>query len=116
MKRIVPAILIILSSSALAEDWGPYMFFTTNLDIRYVHTNPTTLTWAFKNSRGGCNVEPFTFRYSYIDADTGQLSNSNDVEPEQLTPGKSVGGWQAFTANTRGMLGFIYPSQPIVCD
>jgi hypothetical protein len=42
------------------------------------------------------------FNYSYVDADSGQPATQSDVLPFALAPGQSVGGWAAYTANTRG--------------
>lgn len=109
------AVAIMFPMIAFAE-WGPYSYFTPNVSISYSRVDNTNLTWQFKNTSPGCSVEPFTFSYTYIDADSNQLVTSSDVQPLRLAPNQSVGGWTAFSANTRGMLISISPTQYIRCD
>jgi hypothetical protein len=82
--------------------WGQWVpLGSTGLIFGVSRVNPTTLTWRFMNA-GSQVVTSMSFNYSFVDANSGQMTTQNDVVPFALKPGKSVGGWTAYTANTRG--------------
>lgn len=84
--------------------WGPWAFLsTTGVAVSVSHVDSKTLTWEFFNGRPD-KVTTLNFTYSYIDADTGQNATKSDIVPLTLKPGDGLGGWTAYTANTRGTI------------
>jgi hypothetical protein len=82
--------------------WGAWANLgSTGLVFDVSRVNDTTLTWRFLNA-GSNTISSMQFNYTYIDAATGQQATLSDVLPYALSPGQSVGGWAAYTANTRG--------------
>ena len=51
---------------------------------------------------GANTIASMQFNYTYVDANSGQQATQQDVLPYALAPRQSVGGWTAYTANTRG--------------
>lgn len=82
--------------------WGPWVALgNSGLVFDVSRVNDSTLTWRFLNA-GPNTIEGMQFNYSYVDATTGQPATQSDVLPFALAPAKSVGGWTAYTANTKG--------------
>lgn len=82
--------------------WGSWVpLGDTGLVFGVSRVNATTLTWRFFNA-GAQTVASMNFTYTFTDADTGQATTQSDLLPYALAPGQSVGGWAAYTANTRG--------------
>jgi len=82
--------------------WGAWANLgSTGLVFDVSRVNDTTLTWRFLNA-GSNTISSMQFNYTYIDATSGQQATLSDVLPYTLSPGQSVGGWAAYTANTRG--------------
>lgn len=107
MKSSLRAISVLfLSAAMLAQgaSWGAWQSYGSNgvVQISFARVNATTMTWKFRNGSANCTLKPFNFRYTYTDADTGQFTAQNDIMPENLGPGQVLGGWTAFSANTRG--------------
>ena len=86
-------------SQAPWRQWVP--LGNTGLMLSVSRVNATTLTWRFRNA-GSQTVQSMGFNYTYVDADTGQTKTDSDILPFLLMPGQGVGGWAAYTANTRG--------------
>jgi hypothetical protein len=82
--------------------WGPWApLGNTGLMFDLSRVNGTTVTWRFYNA-GSNTIASMYFNYSFVDADTGQQTTQSDLIPLTLAPGQSLGGWSAYTANTRG--------------
>jgi hypothetical protein len=82
--------------------WGQWVpLGSTGLVFGVSRVDGNTLTWRFMNA-GSQVVASMNFNYSYVDANSGQMATQGDVLPFALQPGKSLGGWAAYTANTRG--------------
>ena len=82
--------------------WGNWAALgSSGLVFDVSRVNATTLTWRFLNA-GPRVITGMQFNYSYVDADTNQPATQSDLLPFALAPGQSVGGWTAYTANTRG--------------
>lgn len=82
--------------------WGTWAALgNTGLMFDVSRVNGTVVTWRFLNA-GSNTISSMQFNYSYIDADSGQQATQQDLLPYPLGPGQSVGGWAAYTANTRG--------------
>jgi len=82
--------------------WGAWVpLGNSGLVFDVSRANTATLTWRFLNA-GTNTISAMNFNYSYVDADSGQPATQSDVLPFALAPGQSVGGWAAYTANTRG--------------
>jgi hypothetical protein len=82
--------------------WGPWTpLGNTGLVFGVSRVDATTLTWRFLNA-GQNTIAGMNFNYSFIDANSGQPSTQSDLLPYGLAPGQSVGGWAAYTANTKG--------------
>lgn len=82
--------------------WGPWAGLgTAGLVFDVSRVDAKTVTWRFRNA-GTNTIAAMNFNYSFVDADTGQQTTQSDVLPFPLAPGQSVGGWAAYTANTRG--------------
>jgi hypothetical protein len=79
--------------------WSP--IGNTGLVFDVSRVNDTTSTWRFMNA-GANTITSMQFNYTYVDANTGQQATQQDVLPYALAPRQSVGGWAAYTANTRG--------------
>jgi hypothetical protein len=79
--------------------WSP--IGNTGLVFDVSRVNDTTSTWRFMNA-GANTISSMQFNYSYVDANSGQQATQQDVLPYALAPRQSVGGWAAYTANTRG--------------
>jgi hypothetical protein len=84
--------------------WGPWAFLAnTGVAVSVTHVDSKTLTWEFFNGRPD-KITTLNFTYSYVDADTGQNVTKSDTVPLPLKPGDGLGGWTAYTANTRGTI------------
>ena len=82
--------------------WGAWAVLgSTGLVFDISRVNDSTLTWRFLNA-GSNTISSMQFNYTYVDAGTGQSTTMSDILPYPLSPGHSVGGWAAYTANTRG--------------
>jgi hypothetical protein len=82
--------------------WGPWVALgNSGLVFDVSRVNGSTLTWRFLNA-GPSTIAAMQFNYSYLDANTGQPATQSDVLPFALAPAQSVGGWTAYTANTKG--------------
>lgn len=82
--------------------WGQWVFLgDSGVAISVSRVDSKTLTWEFFNGRAD-SITSLNFNYSYVDADTGQNTTLKDVVPLTLKPGAGLGGWTAYTANTRG--------------
>lgn len=82
--------------------WGAWVpLGNTGLVFGVSRVNATTLTWRFLNA-GSQTVASMNFNYTFVDANSGQATTQSDLLPYALQPGQSVGGWAAYTANTRG--------------
>lgn len=82
--------------------WGQWMFLgNTGVAISVSRVDSKTLTWEFFNGRSD-SITSLNFNYTYADADSGQNTTQKDVVPLTLKPGDGLGGWTAYTANTRG--------------
>ncbi len=82
--------------------WGPWALLgNSGLVFDVSRVNGTTETWRFLNA-GTNTITSMQFNYSYVDANSGQQATQSDILPFPLRPGQSVGGWTAYTANTRG--------------
>src|SRR5215469_11803388 len=93
---------VTMSLPQVQGSWGAWVpLGNTGLVFGASRVNATTLTWRFFNA-GSQTVASMSFTYTYTDADTGQTATQPDVLPYALHPGQSVGGWAAYTANTRG--------------
>jgi hypothetical protein len=79
--------------------WSP--IGSTGLVFDVSRVNDTTSTWRFMNA-GANTIASMQFNYTYVDANSGQQATQQDVLPYALAPRQSVGGWTAYTANTRG--------------
>jgi hypothetical protein len=79
--------------------WSP--IGNTGLVFDVSRVNDTTSTWRFMNA-GANTIASMQFNYTYVDANSGQQATQQDVLPYALAPRQSVGGWTAYTANTRG--------------
>lgn len=71
-----------------------------NVSVSFVRVNNTTYAWKFRND-GYNTIAYMKFNYSYIDADSGQYRTDVDFLPGSLRPGAVIGGWAAFSANSR---------------
>jgi len=87
---------------AIAE-WGPWQPINGSPDVAvsFSQVNTKTWTWAFRNNNQTRTIASFDFQYTYVDADSGLTKTDKDVMPLPLKPGGTLGGWTAFTANTR---------------
>lgn len=86
--------------------WGPWQFIgSTGIAVSVSRVNSKTLTWAFFNGRPD-TITSLNFNYSFVDADSGQNTTQTDLLPFPLKPGGEIGGWTAYTANTRGGVSF----------
>lgn len=82
--------------------WGAWSALgNTGLVFDVSRVNDSTATWRFLNA-GSNTISSVQFNYTYVDANTGQQATKQDVVPLPLAPGQSLGGWAAYTANTRG--------------
>jgi hypothetical protein len=82
--------------------WGAWTTLgNTGLVFDVTRVNSTTETWRFLNA-GTSTISSMQFNYTYVDADSGHQATQSDILPFALGPGQSVGGWTAYTANTRG--------------
>jgi hypothetical protein len=82
--------------------WGAWSTLgNTGLVFDVSRVNDSTATWRFLNA-GSNTISSVQFNYTYVDANTGQQATQQDVVPLPLAPGQSLGGWAAYTANTRG--------------
>ena len=82
--------------------WGPWQFLgSSGVAVSVTRVDAKTLSWEFFNARPD-NITSLNFNYTYVDADTGQNSTQKDLVPLTLKPGDALGGWTAYTANTRG--------------
>jgi hypothetical protein len=82
--------------------WGPWVALgSSGLVFDVSRVNDGTLTWRFLNA-GPNTIAALQFNYSYVDANTGLPATQSDVLPFALAPAQSVGGWAAYTANTKG--------------
>jgi len=71
-----------------------------NLSVSFSQVvNTNTWTWKFRND--GTQSVYIQFKYTYVDADTGQLATQLDMFPKALAPGEVWGGWATYTANAR---------------
>jgi hypothetical protein len=71
-----------------------------NLSVSFSQVvNTNTWTWKFRND--GTQSVYIQFEYTYIDADSGQLTKQPDMFPKALAPGEAWGGWATYTANAR---------------
>jgi hypothetical protein len=87
------------SAQAPWGSWTP--IGNTGLVFDVSRVNDTTSTWRFLNA-GANTISSMQFNYTYVDANSGQQATQQDVLPYALAPRQSVGGWAAYTANTRG--------------
>jgi hypothetical protein len=115
----IGAVILLLVAIAIpqivrADSWGPWMYVAPGIEIQYARVNAKTWTWAFRNSNLACTLQPFNFSYSYVDADTGQYVTQHDIEPLKLAPRRALGGWSAYTANSRTMPTIII-NEPYTC-
>lgn len=86
--------------------WGPWQFIgTTGVAVSVSRVNSKTLTWEFFNGRPD-TITSLNFNYSFVDADSGQNTTQTDLLPFPLKTGGGIGGWTAYTANTRGGVNF----------
>jgi hypothetical protein len=110
-------LLVSANTHAVAGEtaWGLWQYWSGAVQIRYAQVNANTVTWAFKNAGGACEVQPFDFMFSYSDAKTGQWVTSHDTQPFKLAPGKDVGGWTAFTANTKSITSLVIRPSTVIC-
>jgi hypothetical protein len=84
------------------QNWSAWQpMGNTGLAISFVRVNGTMMAWAFLNA-GSQTVKSMGFNYTYVDADSGQQKTDKDILVWPLKPGSSVGGWAAYSANTRG--------------
>jgi hypothetical protein len=106
------SLIMLLFVSLFAQGqtaWGPWaMAGDGSLQVRFARVNETTMTWAIKNNTT-CQIKSFNFEYTFTDADTNQYTQLHDTVPLNLKPGESVGGWTAYTANTRGAISLVLP-------
>lgn len=87
--------------------WGPWQLLgNTGVAVSVSRVDSKTLTWEFFNGRPD-RVTSLNFNYSYVDADSGQNTTQKDVVPVTLKPGDALGGWTAYTANTRGSINIV---------
>jgi hypothetical protein len=87
---------------SLNPPWGPWAALgDTGLMFDVSRVNGTTATWRFLNA-GSNMITSMQFNYTYIDAKSGQRTTQSDILPFPLAPGQTVGGFAAYTANTRG--------------
>jgi hypothetical protein len=107
-KRIglfgVLAAVALSAATLMAEgNWGPWkqVCCTNDVVVRFNRVEAKTYTWAFRNNSLSRTIESINFTYTYLDADTGVNKRAKDIMPMRLRPGQSMGGWTAFTANTR---------------
>jgi len=103
--RIASLILLaVLACASLRGDderWTPFYGLGYDVSVSFARVvDSETYTWKFRND-GSRAVKSMTFTCSYIDAATHQSKTDNDVLPGTLGPGEVLGGWTAFTANTR---------------
>jgi TPR repeat protein len=86
--------------------WGPWQFIgNTGIAVSVSRVNSKTLTWEFFNGRPD-TITSMNFNYTFVDADSGQNTTQSDLLPFPLKPGGGIGGWTAYTANTRGGVSF----------
>jgi hypothetical protein len=70
-----------------------------SLSVSFSEVNPTTYSWKFRND--GTQSVYIQFKYTYVDADSKQLTTQPDMFPKALGPGEVWGGWATYTAHTR---------------
>jgi hypothetical protein len=71
-----------------------------NLSVSFSQVvNTNTWTWKFRND--GTQSVYIQFEYTYIDADSGQLTTTPDMFPKALAHGEVWGGWATYTAHTQ---------------
>ena len=92
--------IIGVTHRSFADDWGPFWSVGNNVSVSFVRVNGSTYTWKFRND-GYNSIKYMKFTYSYTDADTYQYKTDVDFLPGSLNPGQVIGGWAAFTANSR---------------
>lgn len=102
------AFMLLLIATTLCQpmaeaqsSWGPWESTGVGISIRIARVNATTLTWSFRNDTNQV-LRSMDFDYTFVDADTNQQTTQHDILPFALRPGSTVGGWTAYTANTRG--------------
>lgn len=100
---VIAVITLSWHTKAAAQDgnWGPWRSTGVGISIRFARVNNTTLTWSFRNDTNRV-LESMDFDYTFVDADTNMQTTQHDLLPYALRPGGAVGGWTAFSANTRG--------------
>lgn len=99
---LIAALGVMMQSPVKAQGgWGPYQSTGAGISIRIARVNNTTLTWAFRNDTNQ-TLRSMEFDYTFVDADTNRVTTQHDVLLFPLDPGKSFGGWTAYTANTHG--------------
>jgi hypothetical protein len=92
--------LLVATASIKADDWTSFWPVGYNVSVSFVRVNNSTYAWKFRND--GYNIIKYMkFTYSYFDADSGQFRTDVDFLPGRLSPGAVIGGWAAFSANTR---------------
>ena len=97
---LVMVALLATLPGAKADDWSYFMSVGNNVSVSFVRVNNTTYAWKFRND-GYNTISYMKFNYSYIDADSGRYKTDVDFLPGSLRPGAVIGGWAAFSANTR---------------
>ncbi len=95
----VPAIMAFLAS-ARAQDWSYFWSIGNGVSVSFARVDNGTYTWKFRND-GYNKITYMKFTYSYIDSNTGMFQTQTDFLPGSLRPGEVIGGWTAFTANSR---------------
>lgn len=86
--------------------WGPWAALgDSGLVFGLSRVDANTVTWRFLNA-GSNTITGMNFNYSFVDATSGQPTTQSDLLPFPLAPGQSVGGWTAYTANTKGSITF----------
>jgi hypothetical protein len=103
-KRWIPYPVLVVTlatvASAYADNWSIFRPIGNNVSVSFTPADSTTYTWKFRND-GYNRITYMEFRYSYINANTGLPETETDVLPGSLGPGEVIGGWAAFTAESR---------------
>lgn len=92
--------LLAATASIQADDWTSFWSVGNNVSVSFVRVDNSTYAWKFRND-GYRTISYMKFTYSYFDANSGQFRTDVDFLPGRLRPGDVVGGWAAFSANTR---------------
>jgi hypothetical protein len=83
-----------------ADNWSTFWPIGDSVSISFVQVNASTYAWKFRND-GNDAITYMKFTYSYYDANSGQFKTDVDYLPGGLAAGGVIGGWTAFSANTR---------------